>query len=511
MFPQARALNPPWIQPTPAVSRPQDGQWAFLCFVAAIMLGALALTLSYMVEGRWAFMVAIMMTLALDGCLWFGVIKNDHRCFALKFAFVGFMLAKLFPIGACLSLGLDEDYLFPGGEFVMGAPFTAALAGNILNFSIAVIFLVTRPFFRPHGYDIPIRKMFWHTSPRFELFLIFAGVVNLLWWVSITVLDNPLFYFIRILASTIMAVPFFVGLTAFKYKKALVFWLAVMALQLIISFLTGTRGAAFVPIGFFLVGFVVGLPNWRLRLTWGIPILGPVAVLIAAAGTFIGAARDVTGRTDLLEALAQGTMLQAMDETVVAANITYRGNAAFEVFRRMTVWPEYVVPPMTPNPVPYRGFADFTHELRSAFGLGIFALIDPNFRGNFYFGNIFLREYGFGVHVDAAGRRTSNVNLPIQVDAFMRGGWITAFAFTLFGCMVIFVVERILRIKLLPRLQPVFLLMLMFLCYIVYIRFRSASLVDSMRQLVLEGVFCFIVFYAFDRVLKMMGKVDAHR
>ena len=118
-------------------------------------------------------------------------------------------------------------------------------------------------------------------------------------------------------------------------------------------------------------------------------------------------------------------------------------------------------------------------------------MLDPNWRGDYYFANIFLKQYGFAVHVDGYGKRVSNVELPITIDGFMRGGWWAAFAYAFVGASTVFVVERLLRSSLLPRRLPLFLLMMMFLSYIAYTRFKGAGLVDTMRQLVLEGGFFF--------------------
>lgn len=487
----------------------QDSGYAVACFLSALFFFSIAGLGSYIDFGRWGFMSAILMVLSVDGLLWFAVVKNDLRSFALKFAFVGFTITQLMPLGALLATPISEDYAFPWSSYLFSSPLEAGLGALVRPLSIAIVYLITRPFIRSGRFDSPIKQMLKYTSSRYEWFLVFAGIINLSYWLVVTAIDNPVFYIIRILSKTLLAVPFFVGLTALHFKRATLFWLGVMAIQLVISFLTGTRGAAFLPILFFLVGFVIGLPGWHARMRWGITVLAPACLALAIAGAFIGSVRNVTGRTDLFTALKEGTMIGQASDTIIASQREYRVNPAFEVFRRLTLWPDYVVPTMTPDPIPYRGFADMGYEIRAAAGIGIFALVNPNWQGAYYFGNIHLKPYGFAVHVDkVTGKKRSNVELPIQVDAFMRGGWLAAFVFTISGYLVLFLVERLLRRYLLPHKQPLFLLMLMFLSYIAYTRFRSASLVDCMRQLILEGGLAFVVYFTFDIVLKKLGKPE---
>lgn len=506
-MPTARQYFPAAMAPAPARSNLNDGPLAVLFAALTIFFGIGAALLPHFIPGRWGLMSGLLMGLSLDAALWFGIIKNDHRCFALKLAFVVVWISKLFPLGMCLTLPLSEDYLFPWGGFLFEDPLIANLGRSLTSICMAIIFLASRAVSPPNHNDISLKKMITRTSDRFELFLIVAGCIKLGYWLSLTALDNPLFYVIRILNSTIAFVPFFVGFTFFRFKKSTLFWIGILIFELGVSFLTGSRGAAFTPIMYFLFGFVLGLPDWRSLFRWSF-VLVPVCLGLLVAGVFIGAVRDVVGRTDLAGALSGENMLQAMDETTVTANIDYTGGIAYKAFRRLSGWGSMVIPVMTPDPVPYRGFSDFPREIRASTTLGIFALTNPNWRGNFYFSNIYLNPYGFAVHVDKSGRKTSNVPMPIQVDGFTRGGWPAAIGYLFFAYSIIFVFERFLRRKCLPQKQPFFLIMLTFLAYIAANRYGMDPLVSALRQLVLEGTLCFFLYYAFDLCLKRMGKVE---
>lgn len=472
-----------------------------------MVLCATVFIMQAFVGGRWGFLVATIMSAVFDIMLWYGIVKNDHRSFALKFAFVANFLLKLMPLGACLSLPLNEDHIFPGGTMLFDSPLAAAGGAMIRTSAIAFVLLITRPVSMPLRYDIPIRRMLRQTSPRYEFFLIFAGIVNLSYWVAVTGLDNPVFYFARILNTTLDVVPFFVGLTAFQFKRATIFWLVVLAIQVVIALLTGTRGAAFWPLMYFLCGFIFGMPNWKVAIKWSIG-MAPVALALGFLAVWIGAVRSETGRTDLATALKTSTMIEVLSDPIVASGVQIRGNHAFEAFRRLTIWGDYIVPAMTPDPIPYRGFSDFRWEVSSAFNLGIFALVAgaSEARSGVYFSSMALKPYGFAVHVDKMGMKTSNVPFPVNVSAFTRGGWLPAIGFTVFAFFMVFTVERIFKKMLLPRRQPLFLFMMMVMCYISYRRIRGDTLVETLRQFALEGTFAFVCFYIFDEGLKRIGK-----
>lgn len=485
-----------------------DLSWATLACVGAVFFGFLAFLLPTFMPGRWGFISALLMSVCVEAALWFGIIKIDTRCFSLKVAFVASMIGRVFPFGMCFSVGLSEDYLFPWGEYLFESPLAAVFGSLLRSLAIALIFVVSRGVSRPKPYDVPLKKMLGVTSDRYELFLILAGCIKLTYWISITGLDNPLFYFARILNTTVAFVPFFVGYSALRFKRATLFWLGILALEVFIAFLTGSRGAAFPPIMYFTIGFIFGLRDWSARMRWAV-LLAPVGAILLAAAVFIGAVRDVVGRVDLKTALTEGTVISSISDSTVSRDIDMGGGIAYKGFKRMTGWASYVIPTMTPDPIPYRGFNDVLYEIRASAGLGIFALINPQWRGEYYFANIYLNPYGFPVHIDPrTGLRTSNAPFPVQMDGFTRGGWIAAFGYILIACTAVFIVERLLRSKLLPKYQPLFLTMLTFLAYIATQRFGSISLVHSLRQLIFEGVLFFLLFFVVDRTLKKMGNTE---
>ncbi|NDV63038.1 hypothetical protein G0Q06_11290 [Puniceicoccales bacterium CK1056] len=471
------------------------GTFLFLCLSFGLNMSG---------YGRWSFASALLMTILLDAFLWLSVIAKDTRCLPLKAAFVFCWIYKFFPFALCFSLPISEDYLFPFWDVLFGSPVESALGQSIPTVSVAIVYLITQHFIpRRSSVEIQsIRQVFQGAGPHFEAFLIFAGVIKFLQHIAVLGLDNPIFYFVRIAGMALYFVPFFVGLTAFQYKRSTIVWLIVLGLGVVASYLTGSRGTAFYPILYFLVGFAIGLPNWRTRIRWGIFAVFPICIFLFVTAVNIGAARDVLGRRSIVAALSGENLMGEAGESFIQAKLESDETVAFKAFRRLTSWPAYAIPPMTPENVPYRGFGDFPYQVRSAFTLGITAMLSDGFRGAYYFDNLFLVPYGFSVGVDAAGRKYTNVEFPLHVAAFTRGGWIAAFTMTILAFVVVYIVNQKLRKYLIRKYYPVYLMMITFLCYIAAVRFTKASFVDSMRQLVLEGTFTLVILLAFFYFMK---------
>ncbi len=488
---RARVLAPWGADTTPAA----------LCALAAAVFFSLCLLLSMNNHERWSFAAALLMSICIDGALWFRVIKNDTRSFALKFSFAIQWLKKLAPLGVCLSLPLNMDYLFPWGEYILSSPIKAVGGSLLMSFAITLVYLLTSKQPEPGGRPPGLKQLIALAGPRLEYFLIFAALVVLSRWVTVLYVGNPIFYLARILASLLTLAPFFAGYTAFRFWKSTLVWLIVLALGVVASYATGSRGMAFYPIIFFLAGFMLSLPTWRQRIKWGLLIVIPTAALLATLGVRIGIARNIVGRMSIVDALKQGSIMQSVTEGEITSVADVQGGTAFKTFRRLTSWPPYVIPTMTPDPVPFRGFGDFLWQVRGAFELGIIALVSEDYRGPFYFDNIHLQPYGFAVHIGADMRKVSNVEFPMHMESFTRGGWIPALLFPFVAYYALFSAERLLRRALLRKYPAVFFFMLMLLCLFGAVSFLRSSFIESMRNMVIKGCFGLLVFYLFDRIL----------
>lgn len=477
--------------PRGAAAMPNVSAGLLFLFLSILFWSAASASVQFL-RGEHVFALAQVASLCLQVALWYLVVRSKCNSIILKFLYVHEMLRMVTPIAAVLSLPENEMHHYPWGEFLFAHPFRASAAPLIRPLSVLLVI----PFIKksPPGLpQISLSQIFTIKNKKFEFFLLVAALVQGLFWLSLTGITNIFLYLIRIWISTFYMVPFFVGYCAFKYKKVAIIWIVLMGLEVLASFITGTRGVAFRLILMFSAGFFIGLPSWGAKIRWALISL-PLFYFLFVSAVQIGRVRDVVGRTDLHTALRHGTVLSAMGDDTVTREVNVRGNKAFEAFRRTTLWPNYVVPVMSPDYVALRGFHDFGEEFWAQFNLGL-RIFSGTMVGQQYFGNYYLRRYGFAVHV---GDRqvVSNVENPAHIDAYSRGGWLWAVFVAFLSCLVLAAFERKLFIRYIHQNPAFFMQFVMFLTYILVRRFGSGSVLRSFRQLVLEGVFLLVVYTA---------------
>lgn len=439
-------------------------------------------------EPTIAFATAIFGFLIFDAVAWDRVVRDNRISFALKVAFCVGAVSKLFPIAMCATLVLQPDQPMPWGDAIYPMPITAALGGAAANISLTLVLLVCQ-YFLP-AYEPPkVAGIAASAGSSLELSLIVAGVIKLLYWVAVSDFSNPFFYIIRRLDSALTLVPFLVGLTSQRCRISTIFWMVVMAIGLIVAVLTGSRGKAFIPIGFFLVGYVLSLVDWRARIDFAIFYLTPAILFLLFAAVYIEVARDIGGRTHLSDVLTDGTLLKRIENINLSDEVDSKGGILYRASRRLTAWPPYVVPTMSPEPIPFRGFDDLSEELSATTSFRFGTAITS---GQYYLANLHLKPYGFAVHVNAEGVKTSNVGMPMFVDGFTRAGWLGGVLYCLFGYTTIVIIEIVARGFLLPNYVPVFLVVL---CTIANPYNLSVSgLTTDWRQLILESILVTVVF-----------------
>ncbi|WP_146676073.1 hypothetical protein [Pirellula sp. SH-Sr6A] len=300
--------------------------------------------------------------------------------------------------------------------------------------------------------------------------------------------------------------PFFVGLTAFRLKIAFRFWLVVLACQIVISVITGTRGQAFIPLILFLVGFAIGLPSWKLRFQIGTTILIPVAALLLFAGAYIGVARDIVGRKDLASALESGSLTSRVSANAIENTMSKAGDVFFNAFNRLTLWPPLVVPCMSPEIVPYWGFDDLYDEIEATRSIRIGS---DQTSGSMYSAHMRLQPFGFAVHYRSDGMKVSSVELPPFVDGYARGGWIYGFLFCGMTYTVLLLIEHGAARHIAPKNMSLFLILQVVICSPT--RLMDNGAIGATRLLVLEAIMCFVLFYVFTAVAKSLGNNQASK
>lgn len=441
------------------------------------------------------FALALLFFLFIDLILWNSILSSCHS-FAIKCAFIIGIGLKLFPLITCGTVYFSDALAVPWNEVLFEAPYRAALGAAVNNLTIGFVVLATQPLSNRRAFQIPTIELFRNADSRFEQFLIFAGLLKMFYWLAITDFSNPIFFIARRLDGALAMAPFFVGMTAFQLKKALKFWMVVFALQLVISAMTGTRGQAFTPILLFLIGFAVGLPDWRSRFRVGFVGLLPVGFLLSTVAVYVGIARDSVGRTDLAGALKSGSLFSRVNQETFADS-GRDSNVLYQASIRLASWPPLVVPTMTPEPISFRGFEDLDEELAATTNIRIGSDIRSGLR---YWPNFYLQPYGFAIHVDSDGVQTSSVEMSAFVDGFTRGGWIGGVMYCLIAYSVLMFIEFLARNKLIYTNPSLFLMLLAVISN--PLRFGDNGMIGALRLLILETIMCLVIFYVFTRLIK---------
>lgn len=447
-----------------------------------------------------SLILALCIFLAVDLILWNRLVKNCQS-FALKVAFVFASSTKMFAVTACISLAFSGNQISQWHDTFLQGPFEAALGASAINLTVAFLVFATKPFFENHVSPITM-ELFKRADSSFELFLIFAGLLNLFYWVAITEFSNSIFFIARRLDGALGFVPFVVGLTAFQFKKALLFWLFVFAIQIAIAIATGSRGQAFIPLALFLVGLTIGLPNWRTRFRIGWMVLLPTCCLLAMTAVYIGIARDIVGRTDLAGALTSGTLSDRISQNQFDNAIGKAGNVIFETSNRLASWPPLVVPILSPDRVPFRGFDDFDLELAASTNIRIGS---GQTSGPMYLPNIYLKPFGFAVHVGRDGVAGSSVEISSFVDGYTRGGWLIGFLYCAIAYSVLMIVDNLARRILFLNNVSLYTMLLVVISN--PLRYMDSGLIIAVRLLILDSIMCLVVFFVFTRLVNAPPRI----
>ena len=483
---------------------PSSINWTAICLLGGLC-SALLSGIAYLQDsGRWLFAGMLCLRISIQGLLWLAVVRHERRSFALKAAFVAMMISPLFPIVMCLVTPWGQDYMFPFSDVIFSAPITAAWSGFVPALAILVVIMAMRLFrTSPKTYN-SLSGLIQSTSPRFEIFLILCAGLTLFGWVGGLLPTSPVFYILRVMKKVVFMAPLIAGFAAHRFRMSTKFWIASFALGLVAATLTGGRGAVFTPLIYFLAGYFFSMASLSQAIR-RLFIFMPLLVLLAMLAVWIGNVRDVVGRVDIFQAISGESMITAnQDDLVQLESEAKRGPGfAYQVCRRMISWPSYVVPAATPNLVPYRGFDDFHYEIKGALDLGIFALAGRN--TGFYFSNIFLKPYGFAVHVDSSGMKTSNVEFGVFVSGVTRGGWMVGFSFLCIIYCLIYLLEVVLKAKLLPKYQPLCLVMIICTTGFAMQTVGNDTLIESIREMVLFTTFTFLAYGFIDRGMHALG------
>ena len=374
-----------------------------------------------------------LLIVAADGCIsclaaYIAVGRLMPRYYAPRLLIVGYglQLLALFAIAA-LGLPLSPAY-HPFDVNVADAPFRAVLAMLTVPAGALMAALawwtVSRSSRLPEKVG-PLDDI----SKRRRVYLVVAAVVLLLYWPAALENSGAIGYVGRILATALMIAPFLAGHDSRADRRLAALWSVAILVNAVVGIVAGTRQMAFIAALLFGAGYISALPRGR-RLVVGACAGLAMVPLIQLAGA-LGVLRDEVGRGGL-ELLRPDHAQEVFDGILRQMTPSDQQNSE-EVTRqgvaRLLAWTNVVVPIMTPETIPYRGFDGFLDEaiqtLRIArvSGLTVDDLLDAGLA------TAPARVYGFSVNAN------TSVEFTLAADGWSRGGAPVALLFSFIAAL----------------------------------------------------------------------------
>jgi hypothetical protein len=504
LIPASNSPDHGFAMPMPAVparaTRGTSFRYGYLLLAASLAAFVIGL---YCGTGLWALASYMAAAASACGAFYVFLIRGVGQSYSPKVLFFVNAMAPGNMFVFCLFSSLGGDHLFPWEDVLFSKPLQSAVGLLSVPLGVACVYFF-KHVVRGRTTSGPSFDLTWLRDAggnKLQLFLILAAFVNLSIWFAVLDIDNPVFYFLRILRTALSLGALAAGLCAFRFKWATLAWIISISLGLLGSLLTGGRGYGFIPTALFLLGMLLGARSKRVQFRL-ILLMVPAAFFLLVLSGYIGSLRDVTGRKDISMVLEDGSILEGEDDLFSNAGMIEEDSFIFRGLRRIMSWPPAVVSAMTPDPIPCRGFRDMPIEFQDAFSLRIFQLAAAGGRRGeleSYWGKIFLLPYGFAVS------ESSSVEFGILSDGYTRGGWWAAFVYGIIATIILFALEGGLRRLLLPSKSAVFAMLLCVLCGYAAITFQLNPLVAVIRTIVLNTVFVLAVCLVLDAVLSIGG------
>lgn len=467
--------------------------------IVCIALGALLFLLSFFFpEGIGQLLIVSASASLLGMGLLMLTAAIDQRYLAYKFYMVFhvmqpvflFLMAWLYPIQ--LEMAVVNTTLLEGRAYTLYYSFlTVPILGLILA-------LALRAFGRRSG-ERGIDFYSGAAGRRLDFLLLISAMAVLSSWFILGV-PGVLGYALRVFRAALAFTPFLAGL--YFGRSALVrnVWVLVLALGIVFSLLTGSRGYAFWPLLMYVLGVLFQLKTPRIRFAgWALFLISlPLGIFLIG---FIQQLRSEVGRKSIREtdiAEVASYIPKALQNTLSRGGEVYlegEATGASTGFSRLVDWTLLFAPNMSPDPVGYRGYGDFHQEL-----LSIFAFGGSDLRrtfGNFYPSVLYARNYGFNVYadVDERGMQASfTVPFSVMADSWSRFGLISSVSQVLFLLSFFVGVEAFIRRCFWSK--PDIMVFLAFFLFDNALRFATVyTVIRSVRTVILYGTFTFCVVW----------------
>ncbi len=294
-------------------------------------------------------------------------------------------------------------------------PFRAVLPLLILPFG-ALCGVGTARFFGGRGRrQTSTLGLVASAPPIIVVYLTFSAALLILYWFAALPGAGAVGYLIRVLSSTMFLVPLLAGMFAQRFPSTRWVWFVALGVNGLIGLATGSRAIALMPAAFYVAGYVLTLQGRkRTRAVVISAALGTIAVLMTG---IIGLVRQEIGRGGL-DIFSQERISAVAEE---AARTLEQGAAARtsivgDGLMRLVAHTNVVVPVLSPDVVPYRGFEGLGSEIASTARISALAGVSAE---EFYeagLGSAPAVAYGFMVN------ELTSVEFGVLPDGWSRGG-----------------------------------------------------------------------------------------
>lgn len=324
--------------------------------------------------------------------------------------------------------------------------------------------------------------------PNLSYYLVFAAVIQLLYWPAAVENSGSIGYFIRATSYTFTFVPLIAGRYASTLPKTHRLWLIAMSINAVIGLLVGSRLISLLPPALYMIGHLTSLRG-RARTRMAV-FGGALGVLALMLSGLAGLVRQEVGRGGI-EILSLERVSKAVDSAtkVIEGQQTVSAGSDFTIttegLSRMVVWPNIFVPIMTPSTLPYRGYEELPNEIALSMQIAKISgasLEDLLEAGMF---SAPANRYGFMVNTE------TSVEWGILADAWSRDGATGVVLFGFVAILALLLAERLIHgSRNLPPAAKLFL----FSAYAKNaLGVVTVSLLATVRAMVLDTVIILVI------------------
>jgi hypothetical protein len=388
-----------------------------ILWIASALSGAVLLVLADFFLGSEDAVAAVCGTVLLWGyCLFVVAGALAPRMYLSRFAIVLFSGQALW-LGLLALLGHSlSPKLMYFNVSVADRPIQAVLPLMVVPLVATISIWIVRGA-RPLRGDAkrPLLdpKRSGDTKRRF--YLIVGAIPVGAYWVAAQPGTGFVGYVGRVAGSAMMFYPLFAGAYSRDDRMAGWIWRGVLAVNVFIGVLIGTR-TPFITAVLYSLGWLYTTPRSQ-RMAAAAFVAGLIASLMFMSG-IVGLVRTEMGRggIEMVSVERAQALAAASRERIGDDGDGGRGEIAEEAFSRLVAWSNLVVPLLSPYPVPYRGYASVFDEITTAATINALAGRTAEQWLTAGMGTIAATQYGFMVN------SSTSVEFSVLADGWSRAG-----------------------------------------------------------------------------------------